>query len=67
MNKIKWIWGLLANQVENANAQLEGEELVGVLNLLILDYQNLLKEDILSEDVRAVQESVIKEFNALSE
>tara|TARA_R110000751_G_scaffold54496_1_gene117282 strand:+ start:149 stop:289 length:141 start_codon:yes stop_codon:yes gene_type:complete len=46
---------------------LEGEELVGVLNLLILDYQNLLKEDILSEDVRAVQESVIKEFNALSE
>ena len=67
MNKIKWIWGLLANQVENANAQLEGEELVGVLNLLILDYQNLLKEDVLSEDVRAVQESVIKEFNALSE
>ena len=67
MNKIKWIWGLLANQVENANAQLEGEELVGV-NLLILDYQNLLGiDEPLSEDVREVQESVIKEFNALSE
>ena len=66
MNKIKWIENLLALKVKNANEQLKGQELADALNLLILDYQNLNKEE-LSDDVRAVQESVRKDFNSLSE
>lgn len=68
MNKIKWIEKLLALQIKNANEQLEGAELINALNLFILDYQNLLEwKEELSEDVRAVQESVRKDFNSLSE
>ena len=66
MNKTKWIEDLLALKVKNANEQLKGQELADALNLLILDYQNLNKEE-LSDDVRAVQESVRKDFNSLSE
>ncbi len=66
MNKTKWIEDLLALKVKNANEQLKGQELADALNLLILDYQNLNQEE-LSDDVRAVQESVRKDFNSLSE
>lgn len=43
MEKIHWIKLLLDQKVKNANEQLKGQELADVLNLLIWDYQNTLK------------------------